>query len=60
METFMGRNVERHSPAKVGKKIAHLEEVEGVPHKQAVAIALNMNKKGRLTKEGKYKHTRKQ
>jgi hypothetical protein len=36
------------------KKIRHLIEVEGKPPKQAVAIALNMAREGRLTKAGRY------
>jgi len=38
----------------VSKKISHLVKREGVPQEQAVAMAINMNKKGRLTKEGGY------
>ena len=39
---------------KVSKKISHLKNKEKKPHKQAVAMALNMEKEGRLTKDGKY------
>jgi hypothetical protein len=42
----------------VSKKISHLQSKEGVPHKQAVAMAINMDKEGRLTKGGKYKKKR--
>lgn len=37
----------------VGKKISHLME-EGKPQKQSVAMAMNMMREGRLTKEGGY------
>lgn len=40
---------------RVSKKIAHLKSTEDIPQKQAVAMAINMNKEGRLTKDGKYK-----
>ena len=43
---------------KVSKKISHLKSKENKPHKQAVAMALNMEKEGRLTKDGKYKKKR--
>lgn len=43
---------------RVGKKIAHLEK-EGVKPKQAVAEALNMERKGRLTSSGGYKRVHK-
>lgn len=39
----------------VSKKISHLVKSEGKPQKQAVAMALNMEREGRLTKEGGYK-----
>ena len=39
----------------VSKKISHLVKGEGKPQKQAVAMALNMKREGRLTKEGGYK-----
>ena len=42
----------------VSKKISKLRH-EGKPPKQAVAIALNMKREGRLTKGGGYKHARK-
>ena len=58
METFMGREVVRHSPARVGKKIAILEH-EGKPAAQAVATAINMEKKHRLTDSGGYKRVKK-
>lgn len=38
----------------VGKKIAHLVH-EGKPQKQAVAMALSMDRAGRLTPEGGYR-----
>lgn len=41
-----------HTP--VGRKIAHLEGHEHVPHKQAIAEALHMKRSGRLTQSGKY------
>ena len=52
-EIVIGRRVMRHSPARVGKKIEVLRG-EGVPQKQAVATALNMDRKGRLTASGGY------
>ena len=39
----------------VSKKISHLIKSEGKPQKQAVAIALNMRRAGRLTKSGGYR-----
>tara|TARA_R100001163_G_scaffold12296_1_gene11408 strand:+ start:3303 stop:3467 length:165 start_codon:yes stop_codon:yes gene_type:complete len=38
----------------VGKKISKLKK-EGKSMKQAIATALNMKKKGKLTKSGAYK-----
>ena len=58
MESFMGCKVERHSPARVGKKISHLMD-EGKPQDQAVAMAINMEKKHRLTESGGYKRVKK-
>ena len=43
----------------VSKKISHLVKSEGKPQKQAVAMALNMQREGRLTKEGGYKRVKK-
>lgn len=43
-----------HSKA-VGKKIEHLMKVEHKPQKQAVAMAMNMHKEGRLTSGGGYR-----
>jgi hypothetical protein len=43
---------------RVGKKISHLVK-EGVPPKRAVAEALNMDRGGRLTKEGDYRRVKK-
>ena len=57
-ESFMGHRVERNSPARVGKKISHLIH-EGKPQDQAVAIAINMEKKHRLTESGGYKRVKK-
>lgn len=37
----------------IGKKISHLRK-EGKPQDQAVAMSLNMQRQGRLTKEGNY------
>ena len=54
----MGRKIERDSPARVGKKIAHLME-EGKSQDQSVAMAINMEKKGRLTESGGYKRVKK-
>lgn len=39
---------------RVGKKISKLRH-EGKPEKQAVAMALNMEREGRLTESGGYK-----
>ena len=58
MECFMGRKVERHSPARVGKKISHLMD-EGKPQDQAVAMSLEMERKHRLTESGGYKRVKK-
>lgn len=57
-ETFLGRVVNRNSPARVGKKIAHLRQ-EGKPQDQAVAMALDMERHHRLTESGGYKRVRK-
>lgn len=46
------------SDSAVGKKIAKLVR-EGKPQKQAEAIALQMNRSGRLTAEGGYKRVKK-
>jgi len=58
METFMGRIIERHSPPRVGKKIAILEQ-EGKPPAQAIAMALSMERAHRLTESGGYKRVKK-
>ena len=52
-EMFLGRVIVRNSPPRVGKKIAKLMG-EGKPKDQAVAVALNMEKSGRLTDSGGY------
>jgi hypothetical protein len=39
---------------KVSEKISKLVKSEGVPQKQAVAMALSMERAGRLRKGGKY------
>lgn len=39
---------------RVSKKISHLRH-EGYPQKQAVAMAINMGKEGRITKSGGYR-----
>lgn len=41
--------------ARVSKKISKLRH-EGVPQKQAIATALNMERKKRITSSGDYKH----
>lgn len=58
METFMGRRVVRHSPARIGKKISKLMH-EGKPQDQAIAISLAMERAGRLTKSGGYRRVKK-
>ena len=58
-ETFFGRPVIRHSPARVGKKIGHLMEKEGKPRKQAIAMALEMERHHRLADSGEYKPVKK-
>lgn len=58
METFMGFKIERNSPARVEKKIKHLMK-EGTPRKEAIATALNMERKNRLTESGGYKRVKK-
>ena len=57
-EIFMGRIVERQSPARVGKKISKLMH-EGKPQDQAVAEALSMERAHRLTESGGYKRVKK-
>jgi len=42
----------------VSKKISHLVK-EGTPHKQAVAMAINMGKKHRITESGGYRPVKK-
>lgn len=42
------------SQMRVSAKIKHLYEVEGLSHKQAVAMALAMEKAGRLSDDGEY------
>ena len=44
----------RAAQSRISKKISHLVKGEGVPQKQAVAMALDMERKGRLTDTGKY------
>jgi len=48
----MTRN-KKHSNRKVSEKIRVLRH-ENVPEKQAVAMALNMNREGRLGEHGEY------
>ena len=40
---------------RVSAKISHLVKQEGMPQKQAVAVALNMQRKGRLGQKGGYR-----
>lgn len=42
----------------VSKKISHLVKEEGVPQRQAVAMSLNMQREGRLTRTGGYRRAR--
>jgi hypothetical protein len=50
----MATTMKRNSQELVSKKIKVLRH-EGVPQKQAEAMAINMGKKGRITKSGGYK-----
>ena len=50
--------MKRNSPDLVSKKIKVLMH-EGVPAKQAQATAINMGKKGRITKSGGYRRVKK-
>lgn len=43
---------------RVSKKISHLRH-EGVPQQQAVAEALSMERAGRITPSGGYRHAKK-
>jgi len=43
---------------RISKKIQHLAQ-EGYPNKQAIAIALNMEREHRITKSGGYKRVKK-
>lgn len=62
VEHVMGRVIHHSKPtmgsARVGKKIGVLEN-EGTPHKQAIAMAINMEKEHRLTNAGGYKRVKK-
>jgi hypothetical protein len=49
----MKRKRHRKSDKRVGEKISVLRH-ESVPQKQAVAMALNMNREGRLGRHGAY------
>ena len=53
--SHMGRKAK--SSARVGTKIGILEG-EGTPHKQAIAMAINMEKEHRLTNSGGYKRVK--
>ena len=52
--SHMGRKA---SSARVGTKISVLEH-EGKPHKQAIAMAINMEKEHRLTNSGGYRRVK--
>lgn len=41
-------------PKKVFRKAAEMQKSEGMPRRQALAVAANMNRAGRLTDEGAY------
>lgn len=56
-EMMMGCKIERHSPARIGKKISVLMH-EGEPQKKAVAMAMNMEREHRLTESGGYKRVK--
>lgn len=45
----------RASNNRVSKKISVLEREEKVPHQQAIAMAINMDKRHRLDSNGGYK-----
>src|SRR5581483_9088843 len=51
---FVGKKRKGNSRKLVSKKIGVLRH-EGVPQKQAVAMAINMGKAGRITKSGGYR-----
>lgn len=57
----MGRSTKDHRRDKLPKQVfikaAHLQK-EGVPRKQAIAEAASMNRKGRLSKSGKYRRAK--
>ena len=42
----------------VSRKISHLVKSEGTPQKQAVAMALNMERQGRLGPRGGYRRVK--
>lgn len=48
---------QRAKQSRVSRKISHLVH-EGVPRRTAVAEALNMERKGRLTPSGGYKRVK--
>ncbi len=50
----MSRGMKDSKQSAVSKKISHLVH-EGKPQKQAVAMGLNMQREGRLTKSGGYR-----
>jgi hypothetical protein len=59
LANFISKRLEKRGKSPVGKKISKLV-VEGKPQKQAIAMALEMKRKGRLTPEGGYKRVKKQ
>ena len=60
-EYCVGRAVHHSKPTmgkeRVGTKIGILEH-EGTPHKQAIAMAINMEKEHRLTNSGGYRRVK--
>lgn len=55
MRTVDRRLAEQVDHNTVSRKISHLVRKEGKPQKQAVAMALNMKREGRLGPRGGYR-----
>ena len=54
MSQYLTEKRGKASQARVSKKISHLVKKEGVPHKQSIAMALSMEREGRLKADGSY------